>query len=89
MINEAAANGTKESVKDLFFSSTGKATTPVTTLGDPADGWWTVRGVNRGNVILGCPSGLTSPAGRASSPAASGGLVPEHRDQPSLVRPSA
>jgi len=44
MVSEAAINGMHEDTPYLFLSSACKVTTPVQTLGDAADGWWTVGG---------------------------------------------
>jgi hypothetical protein len=44
LLNEAAVNGMKEDVPYRFLASACKAVTPVTTLGDDPDGWWTVGG---------------------------------------------
>jgi len=44
IINEAAQNGMNEDVKYKFISSACKATTPMASLGEAGDGWWTVGG---------------------------------------------
>jgi branched-chain amino acid transport system substrate-binding protein len=51
IINEAAINGMKEEVPYKFLASACKAVTPVTTLGDDPDGWWTVGGGLKDAVI--------------------------------------